>query len=94
MLESVALERLGQWFPGEAPFSAKMRPVLAEIDLFVRLRDLFPDMSVDQLFKVRIGMASFVCSRCGRPVDWRIQPDWERLQAARAKYHHLLEEAF
>ncbi|MCA9872861.1 MAG: hypothetical protein KC441_04385, partial [Anaerolineales bacterium] len=75
-----------EWFPGEAPFSARMRPVLEEIDLFVHLRELFPSQSVDRLLEIRKGMRPFVCTRCGQPVEWRVQPDWERRKAARETY--------
>lgn len=93
MLDAVALERLSVWFPGEYPSSQKMRPVLREIDLYVRLLDLFPGRSVDQLIAIRGKMRPFCCPRCGQPVDWRIVVDRKRAQAARVAYHQSLEEA-
>ena len=93
-LEHEAIKRLHEWFPGEAPFSARMRPVLEEIDLFVHLREWFPNQSVDRLLEIRKGMRPFVCTRCGQPVEWRVQPDWERRKAARETYEISLDEAF
>lgn len=91
-LEHEATKRLHAWFPGEAPFSGKMRPVLEEIDLFVRLRELFPNRPVARLLEIRKGMRPFVCPRCGQPVDWRIKTDYAQAKAAREAYHDSLDE--
>ncbi|MBK8128906.1 MAG: hypothetical protein IPK53_08155 [bacterium] len=92
VLEHEATKRLHAWFPGEAPFSGKMRPVLEEIDLFVRLRELFPNRPVARLLEIRKGMRPFVCPRCGQPVDWRIKTDYAQAKAAREAYHDSLDE--
>lgn len=51
-----AIERLGVMFPNENPFDARMRPVLMEMDVFARLRDIFPDASLGWLVSVRRSM--------------------------------------
>mgnify|MGYP001171485517 CR=1 FL=1 len=92
MTEWVFAERWAKWFPGVYLQSAAARPVLEEIDLFVRLRELFPQATFDRLLAIRKGMRPFFCSACGKPVDWRIKTDYAQARAGREAYHHSLDE--
>jgi hypothetical protein len=93
MTEAVFAERWMKWFPGESMHAAAARPVLEEIDLFVRLRELFPAATLDRLVKIRKGMRPFICARCGEPVDWRIKTEYAQAKAGRESYIHSLDEA-
>lgn len=92
MIEAVFAERWEKWFPGESIYAAAARPVLEEIDLFVRLRELFPAATLDRLVKIRKGMRPFICPGCGQPVDWRIKTDYAQARAGRESYLHSLDE--
>jgi hypothetical protein len=70
-LDPAVLDRLEAMFPGEDPFSPRMRPILEEIELYTRLHEMYPEKALTELQKVRRSMATLRCPRCGQPLPWR-----------------------
>lgn len=67
-LDWYAIERLRTFFPGIT--IDQMFVIAPEIDLYLHLREIFPDATLDWLQQFRASLIPATRSRCGQPLPW------------------------